>query len=161
MNQKLSAQIRRPQSLALLLGFLVLVVGIGAFIGTRTAPGLWYANLDKPPFNPPNWIFAPVWLALYVMIAIAGWRTVLREGFGLGAGLWALQMALNWAWSPAFFAAENLWLGVAVILPMLAAILAFIAYSWPRDRLAAWLFVPYALWVAFASLLNISLAALN
>ena len=70
-------------------------------------------------------------------------------------------MVLNWAWSPAFFTAENLWLGVLVILPMLATILAFIAYSWPRDRLSAGLFVPYALWVGFASLLNISLAVLN
>ncbi|WP_116653684.1 TspO/MBR family protein [Pelagibacterium sediminicola] len=162
MSKNISMQQRQPRSLLLLCGFLVVVIGAGAFIGTQTTPGAWYDALDKPPFNPPSWVFAPVWFTLYVLIAIAGWRTALREGFlGAGMSLWGLQMVLNWAWSPAFFTAENLWLAVLIILPMLATILAFIAYSWLRDRLSAWLFVPYALWVGFASFLNISLAALN
>lgn len=161
MSENSAAQLRQPRPLFLLAGFLVAVIGVGAFIGTQTAPGLWYANLEKPPFNPPNEVFGPVWFALYVLIAIAGWRTLLREGMGLGMGLWGLQMLLNWLWSPAFFMAENLWLGVAVILPMLAAIIAFILHRWNRDRIAALLFLPYAAWVAFATLLNVSLAVLN
>ena len=153
--------LRQPRSLLMLAAFLVLVVGIGAFIGTQTAPGLWYAGLEKPPFNPPNWVFGPVWFILYVLIAIAGWRTALASPRSLGMGLWVVQMLLNWVWSPAFFAAENLWLGLAVIVPMLAAILAFIVERWNRDRVSALLFIPYAAWVAFATLLNASLALLN
>lgn len=161
MSQNITAQPRHPASLLLLVGFLVVIVGVGAFIGSQTAPGLWYGNLDKPPFNPPSEVFAPVWFTLYVLIAIAGWRTAIREGLGGGMILWGLQMVFNWMWSPAFFTAENLWLGVAVIVPMLALILAFIAHRWDRDRIAALLFIPYAAWVAFATLLNVSLAILN
>lgn len=153
--------LKNPRALIGLAAFIVVVVGVGAFIGTQTAPGLWYAGLEKPPFNPPNWVFGPVWFTLYVMIAIAGWRTFMAEGFGAAMGLWIAQMLLNWAWSPTFFGAENLWLALAVIVPMLATILAFIAKCWTRDRTAALLFIPYAAWVSFATLLNLSLALLN
>ncbi|WP_090599053.1 TspO/MBR family protein [Pelagibacterium luteolum] len=153
--------LKNPRALAILAAFIVAVVGIGALIGTQTAPGLWYAGLEKPPFNPPNWVFGPVWFTLYVMIAIAGWRTVMTEGFSAAMGLWIAQMLLNWAWSPTFFGAENLWLALAVIIPMLATILAFIVNRWPRDRLSALLFIPYAAWVSFATILNLSLALLN
>lgn len=153
--------LKNPRSLALLAAFLVVVIGVGALIGTQTSPGLWYAGLEKPPFNPPNWVFGPVWFTLYVMIAIAGWRTAIAGAFGLGMGLWTVQMALNWAWSPTFFIAENLWLALAVIIPMLAAIIGFVIERWNRDRAAALLFLPYAAWVSFATLLNVSLAVLN
>lgn len=156
-----AAQWREPRSLLLLAGFLMLVIGVGAFIGTQSTPGLWYASLDKPPFNPPSEVFPPVWFTLYVLIAIAGWRTFMLDGMGAAMGIWIVQMILNWLWSPAFFMAENLWLGVAVIIPMLIAIFGFIANRWDRDRVSALMFIPYAAWVSFATLLNLSLALLN
>ena len=141
--------------------FLLLVVGGGLAIGLLTMPGEWYAALAKPPFNPPNWIFGPVWTALYMLIAIAGWRTWRREPTGRAMRFWALQLALNFLWSPLFFAAHMIGLALAIILALLATILAFIAASWRHDRVAAWLFVPYAVWVAFASLLNGAIWWLN
>ncbi|AEQ51007.1 TspO and MBR related proteins [Pelagibacterium halotolerans] len=141
--------------------FLVVVIGVGALIGTQTAPGPWYAGLEKPPFNPPNWIFGPVWFTLYVLIAVAGWRTFLAAPFSAAMALWTGQMILNWAWSPAFFAAQSLWLALAIIVPMLVLILAYSVNRWRNDRVSALLFVPYAAWVSFATLLNASLIVLN
>jgi translocator protein len=149
------------RSLVLLAIFLATVIGVGALIGVSTAPGEWYASLDKPPFNPPNWLFGPVWFALYVMIAIAGWRTFIREPGGTAMKLWFGQMALNWLWSLTWFTLHWLWPAFIVIASILALILAFIAVSWREDRVSAWLFVPYAAWVGFASLLNLSIAVLN
>ena len=141
--------------------FLGLVLGGGLAIGVLVAPGEWYANLNKPPFNPPNWLFGPVWFALYVLIAIAGWRTFLAEPNGTAMKLWYGQMVLNWLWSPVWFGLHLLWPAFVVIIAILALIVAFIARRWNSDRLSAWLFVPYAAWVAFASLLNLSIAILN
>jgi tryptophan-rich sensory protein len=146
--------------LALVL-FLVLVAGGGLLIGWFTAPGEWYAHLQKPAFNPPNWIFAPVWTVLYVLIAIAGWRAWQREAPALPMMLWWVQLALNFLWSPTFFAAHRIGLALAIVLLLLAVILAFIAASWRLDRVAALLFAPYAVWVAFASVLNASILMLN
>lgn len=145
----------------LLAAFLAVVIAVGSLIGATTAPGDWYAGLEKPPFNPPSWLFAPVWLVLYVMIAVAGWRTFLRDRGGVAMKLWAGQMALNWLWSPVFFSLHWLWPAGVVILALLALIVAFIARSRREDRLSAWLFVPYAAWVSFATVLNLSLAILN
>ncbi len=161
MSTLTSAELKSPRSLITLAVFLVVVMGVGALIGVGTAPGQWYANLDKPPFNPPSWIFAPVWTTLYVLIAVAGWRTFLAEPNGLGMKLWYGQMALNWLWSPTFFTLHMLWPAFIVIIAIFALILAFIFNRWDRDRIAAGLFVPYAAWVGFASLLNLSIAALN
>jgi translocator protein len=153
---------RSGRSLVLLALFLVLVIGVGSLIGISTAPGEWYASLDKPPFNPPNWLFAPVWFILYVFIAIAGWRTFLRDRTGPAMWLWGGQMALNWLWSPVFFALHWLWPAFAIIFVMFVLIVAFITVSGRQgDRISAWLFVPYAAWVGFASVLNFSLAFLN
>ena len=69
-----TADYRTPQSWIALAVFLALVIGVGALVGTQSQPGTWYESLTKPPLNPPNWVFGPVWFALYVMIALAGWR---------------------------------------------------------------------------------------
>src|SRR5689334_24917042 len=90
-----------------LLGFLVLVIGGGLAIGYLTAPGEWYAGLTKPSFNPPAWMFAPVWSVIYVLIAVAGWRTFERDRRGWPMRLWWAQIALNFLWSPVFFAAHR------------------------------------------------------
>jgi benzodiazapine receptor len=139
--------------------FLVAVVGIGLLIGTVTRPDGWYAALVKPAFNPPNWVFGPVWTVLYVLIAIAGARTW-ESGTG-GSDLWLAQMALNFAWTPVFFGLHLPGLALAIILGLLVAILAFIARRWREDRVSAVLFMPYAVWVAFASVLNAAIVALN
>ncbi|ESY56203.1 MULTISPECIES: TspO/MBR family protein [unclassified Mesorhizobium] len=144
-----------------LLLFLILVFGGGLLIGYATLPGEWYASLAKPPFNPPNWVFAPAWTLLYVLIAVAGWRTWERERAGAAMKIWALQLVLNFAWSPTFFGAKLMGPALVVILALLASIALFIATVWNRDRVSGWLFAPYALWVAFATLLNASLLLLN
>lgn len=148
------------QRLALLL-FVALAVGGGLAIGYLTMPGAWYAQLVKPAFNPPGWVFGPVWTVLYVLIGIAGWRVWRRDRAGWPMKLWWLQLALNFLWSPVFFAAHRIGLALVVVLLLLAAIVAFMVASWRQDRAAAWLFAPYALWVAFASVLNASIWALN
>ena len=153
--------LKSPRALVLLGVFLAVVIGVGAAIGIVTAPGDWYASLQKPPFNPPSWLFGPVWFTLYVLIAIAGWRTFLAEPGGTGMKLWYAQMALNWIWSPVFFVLHGLWPAFIIIIAMWATIAAFIANRWTRDRVSSWLFVPYIAWVSFATLLNLSLAILN
>jgi len=144
-----------------LVAFFVLVVGGSFAIGYATAPGPWYGDLAKPSFTPPGWIFGPVWTALYVLIAVAGWRTFERDRHGWPMRLWWVQLALNFLWSPTFFAAHQIGLALVVILVLLAVILAFMAATSRQDRVAAWLFVPYALWVAFASALNASILEMN
>lgn len=151
----------RTRNIISLAPFLALVLVGGTAIGALTAPGDWYAALDKPSFNPPNWIFGPVWSTLYVLIAIAGWRVWRSARDRLAMKLWWLQLGLNFAWSPIFFAAQQIAAALIIVLALLMTILAFIATAWRRDRQAAWLFVPYAAWVAFASLLNASILALN
>lgn len=155
------SDLRTPRALILLAAFLAVVIGVGAFIGISTAPGEWYAGLAKPPFNPPNWLFGPVWFALYVLIAIAGWRTFLAEPNGLGMKLWYGQMVLNWLWSPIWFSLHLLWPAFIVIIAIFALSLAFISNRWSRDLPAALLFLPYAAWVGFASLLNLAIATIN
>ena len=94
------ADYKTPRPWLTLGVFLLVVIGVGALIGTQSTPGAWYEGLAKPPFNPPNWIFGPVWFALYVMIAVAGWRIWMIEPRSGAMKIWFAQMALNWAWSP-------------------------------------------------------------
>jgi tryptophan-rich sensory protein len=152
---------KRLSSRVTLLVFLVLVVGGGISIGIFTAPGAWYAGLTKPFFNPPNWIFGPVWTILYIFIAIAGERTWRVRNESRAFQLWATGLALNFMWSPIFFAAERPGWALIVILLLLLMVLALIKCTWSRDRWAATLFIPYAAWVAFASLLNGAIFVLN
>lgn len=140
--------------------FLLLTVGGGALIGLSVETGGWYADLAKPVFNPPGWVFGPVWGTLYVLIGIAGWR-VWRAGLGAPQKLWWGQLALNFVWPPIFFTAHLLGLGLLVILALAAAIGAFIAATWRAERTAALLFLPYLAWVAYAALLNAALWWLN
>lgn len=144
-----------------LAAFVVLVLGVGSLIGLMTLPGDWYAGLVKPWFNPPNWIFAPAWSVLYVLIAVVGWRTWQREPSGAAMRLWFVQIAFNFLWSPVFFGAHKTGAALVVIAMLLAAIVWFIALAWNRDRTAGWLFVPYGMWVAFAALLNAAIWSLN
>jgi tryptophan-rich sensory protein len=151
---------------AALAGFVALCLAAGATGGavTRTSVGTWYAALDKPAFTPPDWVFGPVWTALYVMMAVAAWR-VWRRADAAGArpalGLWALQLALNLCWSFLFFGARLVGAALAEIAVLFVAILATALLFRRVDRAAAWLLAPYAAWVAFAALLNAAIWILN
>lgn len=149
---------RQPKLLVL---FIAAVLAVGLAIGFLTAPGAWYAGLQKPWFNPPNWVFGPAWTILYVLIGIAGYRIWLARTDSMATKLWFIQMALNFAWSPVFFALHFIGLALAIIVLLLLAILAFVIAAWRQDRAAALLFIPYAAWVAFATALNGAIATLN
>jgi tryptophan-rich sensory protein len=141
--------------------FIVAVVACGLVIGINNIPGDWYQSLQKPPFNPPNWIFAPVWTTLYVIIGVVGARTFLQDPRSRAMRLWGAQMLFNFAWSPLFFGFHEIALALIVVLALLISVVWFIVATWREDRPAAWLFLPYAAWVGFASLLNGSILLLN
>jgi benzodiazapine receptor len=152
--------------LTALAGFLVLCFAVAAAGGavTATSVGSWYAALAKPPFNPPDWVFGPVWTTLYAMIAVAGWRVWRRRSErGAGSALiaWGVQLALNLAWSFIFFGARLIGAALADIVVLLAAIVLTAILSWRVDRLAGVLLMPYIAWVSFATVLNASLWKLN
>jgi benzodiazapine receptor len=138
--------------------FFAVVLGGGLAIGSVMRPEGWYAALAKPPFNPPNWVFARVWTLLYAVIAVAGARTYERVN---GFFLWVVQMALNFAWTPAFFLLHRPTIALVIIVALLTVILIFTRTRWSADRVSSLLFVPYAVWVAFATLLNAAIVVLN
>ncbi|MDF0497419.1 TspO/MBR family protein [Bradyrhizobium yuanmingense] len=144
-----------------LLIFVAGVVGIGWLIGATNPPGAWYASLAKPGFVPPNWAFPIAWTILYVLIAVAGWRTFRREPRGKAMLAWAAQMALNFVWSPVMFTMHQIGAALVILIGLFVAIVTYIAVEMSRDRLAAALFVPYAAWVAFAGVLNAAIWRLN
>ncbi|MDI7864562.1 tryptophan-rich sensory protein [Rhizobiaceae bacterium n13] len=141
--------------------FVAICLGGGVLLGVANMPGQWYQSLEKPFFNPPEWVFAPVWSVLYVLIGIAGARTFITARSSRAMNAWLTQLVLNFLWSPLFFGLEMPVLALMVIVALLAAIVVFIAARWDKDRFAALLFVPYGAWVAFATLLNASIAYLN
>lgn len=146
---------------------IITVAAASALGQLATYPNLapWYAGLVKPSFNPPNWIFAPVWTTLYVLMAFAVWRILrLPEASAarrLALSLFFIQLALNAAWSWMFFGANNPWLGAINIVPQFMVVLATVVAFHRLDKLAAWCLVPLAAWVAFASVLNIAIWRLN
>jgi translocator protein len=148
--------------LALFIGLNVAVSALGGW-ATSASVNTWYPTLAKPAFNPPDWVFAPVWSALYLMIAVAGWRVWRRGGSQarLALTVYAVQLALNLSWSLVFFGARLIGPALLVIAALLAAILVNAALFWRLDRPAGALLVPYAAWVAFAAVLNAALWRLN
>lgn len=145
---------------ASLLVFFVIVFAVAAF-GALFTPGEWYQTLSKPAWNPPNWIFGPVWTVLYVMIAVSGWLVWQQDGNALAVRLYALQLVLNAAWSWLFFGMHAIGLALIDVILLLLVIVAAIVVFWPLSRIAAGLLVPYAAWVAFATLLNAAIWRLN
>ena len=144
------------RSLAALAGWLLLTFSASA-MAVFVSTGGWYAGLAKPAWNPPGWIFGPVWTVLYAMMAVAAWRVWLYGGWKRqkkALGLFVIQWALNALWTPLFFGLQQPGWALAEILVLLATILATIRAFWRVDRPAGILLLPYAAWVAFASLLN-------
>lgn len=152
------------QSVAVLVGFLALTLGVGVFAGLVTEPNVlsWYPALTKPSFNPPNWVFAPVWTTLYILMAIAGWRVWRITDFDSRALLfWAAQLVLNFAWSFIFFGAHEIGLALIEIAALWLMVLLTMIAFFGIDRIAGWLFVPYLAWVSFAAALNGAIHQLN
>lgn len=149
-----------------LVGWLVLCFLAAAIGGLLTSLGIgpWYDSLPKPSWTPPSWLFGPVWTALYTAMAVAAWlvwRKPNHPSTTRALGVFGFQLALNVAWSGAFFALGALWLSVVIILALLLAIAATARAFWPHSRVAALLLVPYLAWVGFASALNIAIARLG
>ncbi|HEY0594020.1 MAG TPA: TspO/MBR family protein [Thermoanaerobaculia bacterium] len=140
----------------------IAVVAAAAITGGQFMPGEWYAQLAKPSWTPPSWLFGPVWTVLYVAIAMAGWlvwRADKRVGVPLA--LWIAQIVLNAAWSWLFFGLHRPGTALIEIVILLALIVGFAVAAWPVNRTASILFVPYALWVGFATALNFAIWRLN
>lgn len=148
--------------MASLVVFIALVAA-AALTGGLFRPGAWYEALAKPVWTPPDWLFAPTWTVLYVAIAVAGWLAWRRAGGRVdrAVAIWGVQLVLNAAWTWLFFGQHQMLLALLDIAALLACILAFIVISMKANRWAAWLFVPYALWVTYASALNLALWRLN
>jgi translocator protein len=157
---------RNPAWQALALGLFYLACFLAAGLGslfTMVSLGSWYAGLAKPPWNPPAWVFGPVWTVLYAMMAVAGWL-VWRKGGPAGrrALRWfAVQLVLNVGWSAVFFGLQMPGLAFVEIVLLCVAIAATLKTFWRVSRPAGILLVPYLLWVSFAVVLNFAIWRLN
>jgi translocator protein len=148
---------------AALIGWLLACFAAAA-MGGWFLPGDWYAALKKPSWNPPGWIFGPVWTALYTMMAVAAWLVWRRGGFAAQRrplACFLTQLALNALWTPLFFGLHRMGAAFAEITLLGLAIAATIAAFRPVSRTAAWLLAPYLAWVSFAAVLNFTLWRLN
>ena len=162
MNSKIS-----PATKA--IGLIVSIAICFAFAGlgsAATTPGLadWYASLAKPTWNPPNWIFAPVWSTLFLMMAVAAWLVWCRSGLkGSRAAMlsFGVQLLLNVAWSFLFFWLQSPSMALVEIAILWLAIAVTIRLFFNHSKIAAWLMAPYLCWVSFAAFLNFTIWSLN
>ncbi len=146
---------------------VTLCTAVGITSGFATASGVndWYVHVNKPFFNPPNWLFAPVWTVLYTMIGISG-ALVWHKGWHRGdvkqaLSAFAIQMLLNGLWSILFFGLQMPGIALIEILLMWYMIYVTIKWFYPISKWAAYLLVPYLMWVSFATILNASIWWLN
>jgi tryptophan-rich sensory protein len=149
-----------------LAGFLAACLAVSVLGGLVTASsvGGWYQALDKPPFNPPDWLFAPVWTGLYLMMALAAWRIwrhVDHPWRVRALALFAGQLALNLAWSFLFFGLTAVGAALVEIVVLWIAIVLTAVTFGRIDRTAGWLLAPYVAWVLFAAVLNAAIWSLN
>jgi translocator protein len=150
-----------------LIAFIVVCELAGILGSVFTMPSIpgWYAGLAKPAFNPPNWLFGPVWTLLYALMGLAAWlvyeKGIKSPDVKRALSVFAAQLILNALWSIVFFGAHMI-LGAAVVIILLWAMILLTSLLFRRiSKPAAWLLVPYILWVSFASVLNVSLYLLN
>lgn len=151
------------RSFCQLLAFSLLVFAVAA-TGALFPPGEWYASLDKPSWNPPNWIFGPVWSVLYLTIAVAGWLAWDRRGPRRAPGAWAAyagQLLGNGLWSWLFFGLHLPGWALVDLALLWVFIVLTIVWLWKIRPLAGAILVPYLLWVTFAGFLNAALWRLN
>lgn len=152
----------------LLLVICIIICLAAGFIGsffTQTSTGSWYSNINKPSFNPPGWIFGPVWTILYILMGISLYL-VLQKGLSntnvkIAVLLFAVQLVLNILWSILFFGMQSPLAAFIEIVILWGFILWTILAFYPLSKPAAYLLIPYILWVSFASVLNFSIMLLN
>lgn len=156
----------KTKQILLFIGCLVLPLAIGGISGFATASGVksWFLTIQKPSFNPPNWLFAPVWTVLYTLMGISFFlivrspKTLWRQRSIL---IFLMQLTLNFLWSFLFFYFHEIGLALVDILLLWVLILMMIAYFKKVNPTAAYLQIPYIFWVSFASVLNASIWLLN
>lgn len=148
------------RSILSLLVFFGLVTVI-ATSGAVFKPGPWYEALNKPWWTPPNWLFPIAWTALYIMIAIAGWRVWSIEGIGPALVIWGVGLVLNGVWSYIMFGQQEIGWAAVDVVALWLSVVAFIVLARPIDGTAALLFVPYLVWVSYATALNFAVYFLN
>lgn len=141
------------------------ITAIAPLLGAKSAkPGRWYRGLRKPPQTPPPYVFGPAWTVLYTLSGISVWR-VWRQppsrARRAALTLWAVQHALNAAWSPIFFGAHRPRLAMVDLGLMLPTSVAYTVVASKVDRAAGWLIAPYTGWLAFAASMNAGIVALN
>lgn len=146
------------------IGIVFLAGGLGSLATSGSANSSWYYALDKPPLQPPNWVFGPVWTLLYLLIGIALYRIIATKTERSKKNAYTyfgVQLVLNTLWSVVFFGLRQPVLGCVVIAALLVFIVLTAREFYRLNRVAAYLFVPYLLWVCFASYLNAGVALLN
>jgi benzodiazapine receptor len=150
------------------LAVSIAVCQLAGFVGsvfTRISVGTWYAALKKPSFTPPNWVFSPVWITLFVLMGIAAflvWNKGLSDQkVKIALGIFAVQLILNVLWSVMFFGLRSPLAGLIEIAVLWVAILVTILYFFKVSNTAGILLIPYFLWVSFAAVLNASIWRLN
>lgn len=145
--------------------FICLVIGFLSSMATQSSVNTWYVTLNKPCFNPPNWLFAPVWTVLYILMGIsAGWvwsKGVYHKWVQTALYHFGFQLLLNALWSIAFFGLRNPFLGLLIILALIVMLSLTIRWFYVVSKVAALLLVPYLLWVCFAAALNFKIWELN
>ncbi len=149
-----------------LAGFLAATFAVAGISGACTASAIptWYATLAKPSFNPPNFVFAPVWTLLYFLMALAAWLVWKRPSSASRARalrLFWIQLALNFTWSFLFFGGKRIGLAFFEVCALWLAILFTTVAFFRHTKPAGWMFVPYLAWVTFASILNLAIWHLN
>lgn len=141
------------------------LVGLSATPFTIASIPTWYAQLNKPPFSPPNWVFGPVWTLLYFLMGVSVWLiwTHKKQTKEVKKGLkvFGIQLALNFFWSILFFGLHLPIVALIEIITLWTAILVTIIQFYKVNKIAAYLLIPYLLWVSFASILNFAIVVLN
>jgi translocator protein len=162
-SDKATPRLKRP------FGQLLLWVALcfaAAALGGLFPPDDWFRSLNKPSFQPPDWLFGPVWSALYALMGTSMWLvwTNLRAPRLLRSqarSAFLFQLALNALWTPLFFGAHAIGLALIVLVALVAAVIVTIARFARVDKKAAWMLAPYLVWISFATVLNASLLVLN
>lgn len=135
--------------------------GAAAATGSMFRPGRWYDGLQKPSWNPPNWLFPAVWSVLYVLIAISAARVAGAPGSAYAMAFWGLQIALNTLWTPVFFGLHRIKAGMLIIAMLWLSVLGSLIFAFRVEPFSGVLLVPYLIWVSIAAALNWSVWRLN
>jgi len=150
--------------LVISIGITLAIGGVASFFTVPQIP-TWYTFLQKPAFNPPNWLFGPVWTLLYILIGISAYLVWQKRDESLvyinAKYTYIFQLLFNFSWSIVFFGLHQIFMALTIIMALWLSILVTIFYFGKLSRTAAWLLVPYLLWVSFASLLNYYIYLLN